>query len=120
MLMPAEAVDAKDRLGAALGGHRRTVPHFRTGVSLRGGHGLLLAKIVSTRFMYVRLAVAGGRGEAAFYIARARVTSQRAPWRAKCDATYTRRTLASCRQTLRHARLPPTRARPSGQVAGRA
>ena len=25
MLMPAEAADAKDRLGAALGGHRRTV-----------------------------------------------------------------------------------------------
>jgi len=25
MLMPAEAADAKDRLGAALGGHMRTV-----------------------------------------------------------------------------------------------
>ena len=40
MLMPAEAMDAKDRLGAALGGHRRTVPHFRTGLSLSGGHCL--------------------------------------------------------------------------------
>ena len=30
MLMPAEAVDAKDRLGAALGGHRRTVPRSPT------------------------------------------------------------------------------------------